>query len=233
MNEIYIFNLYEKFKQSQVLKARTAVEKGACLFLRVHNLPLLGSNYRIVSKGLEGEVVILLTDELVKDKDKLAQLDQVIAHYEDKPGQLIRVLQQAQQIFGYIPENVQCYVAERMTIPISEVAGVVSFYSLFSDKPKGKHTIGVCLGTACYVKGAQEILNAIKKELSIDVDQTTEDGLFTLSSTRCIGACGLAPVMDVDGEIYGRVKLSDVPGILDKYRQEAVKGGDEVAGPIH
>ncbi len=178
-------------------------------------------------------MVTLLTQELVQDQQKQAELDQVIASIGEKRGQLIWVLHQAQQIFGYLPEGVQCYIADKLTIPISEVAGVVSFYSLFSTKPKGKHTIGVCLGTACYVKGAQDILNTIKKELQIDIEQTTQDGLFTLTSSRCIGACGLAPVMAIDGEIYGRIKASDVVGILDKYRQVAAKGVEAVGSPVH
>lgn len=174
-------------------------------------------------------MIILQTQKLIQDQGKLHELDQVIGRYADKPGQLIRVLQEAQQIFGYLPEGVQCYVADRLSIPISEVAGVVSFYSLFSTKPKGRHSIGVCLGTACYVKGSQEILNTIKKELKIDVEQTTEDGLFTLTSTRCIGACGLAPVMAIDGEVYGRVKASEVVGILNKYRDGAAAGAEGAA----
>ncbi|MTV48406.1 NAD(P)H-dependent oxidoreductase subunit E [Heliobacillus mobilis] len=163
------------------------------------------------------------TAELIKDKDKKARLDQALEEFRDKPGQLVRVLQKAQEIFDYIPEGVQVYVADRMSIPISEVAGVVSFYSTFSTRPKGKYTIGVCLGTTCYVKGAQDIVKALKKELSIDVTETTKDGLFSLTSSRCVGACGMAPVMAINDEIYSRVKAEDVPFILAKYRNRAAE----------
>ncbi|KAB2952924.1 NAD(P)H-dependent oxidoreductase subunit E [Heliorestis acidaminivorans] len=175
-----------------------------------------------LSKELEvADVEIALPqdlDGLISDKKQKAQIDEVIDEYGDQPGQLIRVLQRSQEIVGYLPEEVQRYIAVRLDLPVSEVAGVVSFYSLFSTEPKGKYTISVCLGTACYVKGAQDIVDVIKKELSIDVKETTEDGLFTLDGSRCIGACGLAPVLAINDKIFGRVKKEDIPAILASYK---------------
>lgn len=150
-------------------------------------------------------------------EEKYRKLDEVIEKYKKQEGMLIRILQKSQDIFGYLPIEVQSYISDKLNIPISTINGVVSFYSLFSQKPQGKYTIGVCLGTACYVKGAQEVLEAIKKELHIDVGETTMDGLFTLKETRCIGACGLAPVISINDEVYGRLTPADIPAILYKY----------------
>lgn len=150
--------------------------------------------------------------------DKYRRLDKVLQVYGRQPGQLIRILQQAQGIFGYLPPEVQAYLASRLNIPIAEIAGVVSFYSLFNSKPGGQYTVNVCLGTACYVKGSHEIFQAFKEELGLDDDDTTPDGLFTLRSTRCMGACGLAPVVAVNDDIYGQVKAGDAAGILSRYR---------------
>ncbi|OIQ08303.1 NADP-reducing hydrogenase subunit HndA [Moorella thermoacetica] len=150
--------------------------------------------------------------------DKYRRLDKVITVYGRQPGQLIRILHQAQGIFGYLPPEVQAYLASRLNIPLAEIAGVVSFYSLFNTGPGGKYTISVCLGTACYVRGSQEIFQAFKEELDLDDDDTTPDGLFTLRSTRCMGACGLAPVVAVNDDIHGQVKPGDVINILSRYR---------------
>ncbi|WP_258359162.1 complex I 24 kDa subunit family protein [Moorella sulfitireducens] len=152
--------------------------------------------------------------------DKYGRLEKVIKVYSRQPGQLIRILQQAQEIFGYISSEVQAYLAARLNIPLAEIAGVVSFYSLFNSEPKGKYTISICLGTACYVKGSQEIFQAFKNELELDDDDTTPDGLFTLRSTRCMGACGLAPVVAVNDDIYGQVKTGDVTGVISRYREK-------------
>lgn len=152
----------------------------------------------------------------LKEED-IKVLDEIISKYETEQGMLIRILQKSQKHFGYLPLEVQSYISEKLNIPISKVNGVVTFYSLFSEKPRGKYTIGVCLGTACYVKGAQEVLDAIKDELQINVDETTMDGLFTLKATRCIGACGLAPVVTINDEVHGRLTPSDIPSILYKY----------------
>ncbi len=149
--------------------------------------------------------------------DDYKALNQVIEKYKDEQGTLIHILQQAQNIFGYLPDTVQSYIAEKLNIPISTINGVVSFYSLFSQEPTGKYTIGVCLGTACYVKGAGDILEAIKEELGLDVGETTSNKLFTLKATRCIGACGLAPVITVNDDVYGRLAPSDISSIIHKY----------------
>ncbi|MGE5582761.1 MAG: NAD(P)H-dependent oxidoreductase subunit E [Bacillota bacterium] len=146
------------------------------------------------------------------------QLEKVIAANKGRPGALIPVLHQAQQLFGYLPEDVQVLVAEGLGIPLSEVYGVITFYSLFSTKPRGKHTIGVCMGTACYVKGAAGILQTIQNELGVGIDDTTDDGLFSLTVTRCLGACGLAPVITIGDDVYGRLTPEKIPDILNKYR---------------
>lgn len=158
------------------------------------------------------------------EEEKFKKLDRVIERYAGQQGMLIRILQKAQDIFGYLPAKVQSYISERLNVPISTVNGVVSFYSLFSQEPRGKYTISVCLGTACYVKGAQEILDAIKEELQIDVDQTSLDGLFTIRATRCIGACGLAPVISINEDVYGRLSPDDIPSILHRYIKTHKRG---------
>lgn len=152
-----------------------------------------------------------------EEKELYEKLDLVINEYKGQKGRLIRVLQKGQDIFGCLPITVQTYISNKLDIPISTVNGVVSFYSLFSQEPRGKYIVSVCLGTACYVKGAQEVLNAIKDELQVKEDETTMDGLFTVQSTRCIGACGLAPVVTVNDEVYGLVSPDDIPGIMHKY----------------
>ena len=162
------------------------------------------------------------------DKKKLQELDKVIVKYKTQEGMLIRILQEAQNIFGYLPADVQTYIAKELEMPISTVNGVVSFYSLFSQEPRGKYIIGVCMGTACYVKGAQDILNAFKKELSIDVGETSIDKLFTLNATRCIGACGLAPVITINEDVHGRLSPEDIPDILKQYTKESKQVGSRI-----
>ena len=127
------------------------------------------------------------------------------------------VLQEAMNIFGYVPQDVQEMIAEGTGATLSEVYGVSTFYSQFSLEPKGEHVIGVCLGTACYVKGSQKVLDRLSEELKIEVGRTTKDGKFTLNATRCLGACGLAPVMMIGDEVYGRLTPDQVPEILAKY----------------
>lgn len=153
----------------------------------------------------------------MENDDRFSRLDKIIERYKGKPGALIPVLHEAQMIFGYLPEEVQIHVAEGLETPLSEVYGVITFYSLFTLKPRGKHTIGICMGTACYVKGAPAIVEAIEKELQIKPDDTTDDGLFTFTITRCVGACGLAPVMTIGEDVYGRLTADKVPDILKKY----------------
>jgi NADH:ubiquinone oxidoreductase subunit E len=148
---------------------------------------------------------------------KLEQIAEVIAKYEAKPSNLIMILHAAQGIYGYLPYVVQKFIADTMNISVSEVSGVVSFYSFFSTNPKGKHTVMVCMGTACYVRGGKKLLDGLEKHLHVDCDSTTEDGKFTLSKARCIGACGLAPAMMVDDTVYKAVNPNKLESILNKY----------------
>ncbi len=150
--------------------------------------------------------------------EQIQQLQEAIARNKHLEGALMPVLQAAQGIFGCVSEDVQRIVAEGLNIPLSEVYGVATFYSQFTLEPNGEHVIGVCLGTACYVKGAQKILDKLCEELDIPANKTTPDAKFTLNATRCLGACGLAPVMMVGEEVYGRLVPEDIPGIVAKYR---------------
>lgn len=161
-------------------------------------------------------------DEEPTEEELLERLDAVIGEYRSKPGGLIPVLQLAQGIFGYLPEVALKHIARELRKPYSEVAGVVGFYSFFSTVPRGKHLIRICLGTACYVRGGVQVLDALKKELDIDVGGTTEDRLFSLEIGRCFGACGLAPVIMVDDDVHHRVKPKRVNEILAQYADEVV-----------
>ena len=145
------------------------------------------------------------------------QLDEVIAKYKGVCGALIPVLHEAQNIYGYLPEEVQLMIAEGLGITPAQVYGVVSFYHHFTVEPKGKYVVSVCMGTACYVKGAGDIVDKCKDILNIEVGGYSGDGKFSLDATRCIGACGLAPVMTINEDVYGRLKLDDIDGILQKY----------------
>ncbi|HZX46439.1 MAG TPA: NADH-quinone oxidoreductase subunit NuoE [Clostridia bacterium] len=149
--------------------------------------------------------------------ENFERLREVIEEYRDKKGALIPVLQKAQDIFGYLPLEVQRFIAEGLDVPLQKIFGIVTFYAQFYLEPKGDHTIGLCMGTACYVRGSQVILEKIKEELGIDVGQTTEDLKFTLEATRCLGCCGLAPVMMIDDDVYGRLTPDRIPEILKKY----------------
>ena len=151
-------------------------------------------------------------------KEKYERLNQVIEELKDQPGALMPVMQKAQNIFGCVPMDVQKIIADGLGVTLSEVYGVATFYAQFKLKPNGKYLISVCLGTACYVKGSQKILDRLAEELNIPVGDTTDDGLFTLQATRCLGACGLAPVMTINEEVYGRLVPDDIPGILAKYK---------------
>jgi NADH:ubiquinone oxidoreductase subunit E len=154
------------------------------------------------------------------ETELLARLDDVLTEYKSKPGALIPVLQIAQGIFGYLPETALKKIALGLNKSYSEVAGVVGFYSFFTTIPRGKHLIRVCLGTACYVRGANNVLGALKQKLGIDVGETTKDRMFSLEIARCFGACGLAPVITVDDEVHHRVKPSKVNVILEQYRNK-------------
>ena len=145
------------------------------------------------------------------------ELREFIANEKDKPGALMPVLQKAQEIYGYLPIEVQTIVADMLDISLSEVYGVATFYTQFSLNPKGEHRISICLGTACYVKGADKILDALEEKLGIKVGECTEDGVFSLDSCRCVGACGLAPVMMVDDDVYGRMTVDQIDSVLQKY----------------
>ncbi len=145
------------------------------------------------------------------------KLMDVIARLKDQRGALMPILQQAQEIYGYLPYEVQKIISEELNIPIEEVYGVVTFYSQFSLYPKGKYKISVCLGTACYVKGSGDIYNKLQEKLGIGGGECTPDGKFSLDACRCIGACGLAPVLTVNEDVYGRLTVDDVDKIIAKY----------------
>jgi NADH:ubiquinone oxidoreductase subunit E len=154
------------------------------------------------------------------EEELLGRLDEVLAEYKGKPGALIPVLQIAQGIFGYLPESALKKISLGLRKSYSEVAGVVGFYSFFTTIPRGKHLIRVCMGTACYVRGGNNVLGALKQKLGIDVGETTNDRMFSLEIARCFGACGLAPVITVDDEVHHRVKPSKVNVILEQYRNK-------------
>lgn len=155
-------------------------------------------------------------------EEKFNELKAYIDSLKITKGALIEILHKAQSIFGYLPRDVQLYVARKLGIPGAEVFGVVSFYSCFTIKPRGKHTLSVCMGTACFVRGADKIVKRFKEKLGVGSNEITEDGLFTLRDVRCIGACGLAPVVVVDEKVYGRVKEEDVEEIIKTYRGKEV-----------
>ena len=157
-------------------------------------------------------VKFVMTDEQIKElKDRIAE-------HKKKPGPLMPTLHDAQSIFGCIPVQVQKIIAEELGESVAKINGVVTFYSHFSIEPKGKHIIGVCLGTACYVRGSQQLLDAFSAELKIPAGGTTEDGMFTLEATRCIGACGLAPVCSIDGQVYGGATPTSARKALEEYK---------------
>lgn len=145
------------------------------------------------------------------------QLKKVIESHKHDKSLLMAVMQKAQDIYGYLPMEVQIMIAEGMDVPLEKVYGVATFYAQFSLSPKGEYNISVCLGTACYVKGSGDIFDKLSERLGIGADECTEDGKFSLTACRCIGACGLAPVLTVNEEVYGRLTVDDVDGILEKY----------------
>lgn len=151
-------------------------------------------------------------------KEKMEKLEHVIDENKNKQGALMPILHETQELFGYIPEEAQKRISEVLNIPLAEIYGVATFYSRFTLKPRGENTISVCLGTACYVKNAKGVLDRLKEELKIEAGDTTDDGKFTLEATRCLGCCGLAPVMMINEEVYGKLVPDDIPEILRKYQ---------------
>jgi NADH:ubiquinone oxidoreductase subunit E len=161
-------------------------------------------------------------------EQNLSRLDEVLEEYLMKPGALIPVLQIAQNLLGYLPVDVLKRISLKLNIPYSEVAGVVSFYSYFSTVPRGKYVIRVCLGTACYVRGGKQVLDALKNRLDIDVGETTPDRIFSLEVARCFGACGLAPTMSINDEVFKRVRPVKIGEIIDSYYAAEAKKGETV-----
>ncbi|MFU0828884.1 MAG: NAD(P)H-dependent oxidoreductase subunit E [Lachnoclostridium sp.] len=150
-------------------------------------------------------------------KEQEAELRKVINEHKNDKGALMPILQKAQNIYGYLPIEVQTIISNEMDIPLEKIYGVATFYSQFSLNPKGKYKISVCLGTACYVKGSGNIYNKLMELLDIEGGECTPDGKFSLDACRCIGACGLAPVMTINDDVYGRLTVDELPGILAKY----------------
>ncbi|MGI6777655.1 MAG: NADH-quinone oxidoreductase subunit NuoE [Acetivibrionales bacterium] len=151
------------------------------------------------------------------DKEKYERIGQLIDEYKGQEGSLIQILHMAQGIYGYLPLELQQFIAQKLDMPLSEVYGVATFYSFFSTKPRGKNTVRVCLGTACYVRGGKKIVEKLKELLGIEVGDTTEDMKFTLEVMRCIGACGLAPAIMINDRVYKQVNPDKLAGILKEY----------------
>ena len=154
-----------------------------------------------------------------ESQEKINQLKTIVDKYKDTEGSLIQVLHEDQEMYGYLPLEVQREISTLMNIPLAEIYGVVSFYTQFSINPKGRFKVNVCMGTACYVKGANEVLDKFRTRLSIDVGECTEDRRFSLDACRCIGACGLAPVVTINDDVYGKLTPDDVDAIIDKYEE--------------
>lgn len=167
--------------------------------------------YKKAGEAAEPQPTEEYTEEMARE------LDSIIRNHRKKPGSLIPVLQEAQELIGYLPPSVQRHIAKGLKLPVSEVHGVVSFYSFFTMKPKGKHNIRVCLGTACYVKGAEEIVKKLSEGLAISVGGITEDKKFSLETVRCLGACGLAPVVVIDKDTHGSISAVKVRELLKDY----------------
>lgn len=153
----------------------------------------------------------------VSEQEKYGEIASIIDLYKDKEGSLIQILHLAQNIYGYLPLELQKFIATSLGKPLSEVSGVVTFYSFFSTRPRGKHTIRVCLGTACYVRGGKKLVERLQSMLGVELGGTTSDGRFTFEVARCIGACGLAPAMMIDNTVYKQVNVNKLESILSKY----------------
>ena len=146
------------------------------------------------------------------------QLDEFIIGLPEKKGALISVLHKAQEIFGYLPVEIQEFIADRLELPLAKIYGVVSFYSFFTMTPKGKFPISICMGTACFVRGSDKVLKGFEKKLGIKAGETTVDGMYSIDALRCVGACGLAPVVLIGEEVYGKDVARDVDGMLEKHK---------------
>ncbi|NTV91609.1 MAG: NAD(P)H-dependent oxidoreductase subunit E [Clostridiales bacterium] len=174
------------------------------------------SNERHLEENLEKN-----QEDILEENLKYQRLDGIIQKHKGEKGPLIPILHDAQELFGYLPAPVQERIAAGLNIPLSEVFGVITFYHHFSLEPKGRFNVSVCMGTACYVKGAGDILSRFVEKLGIEVGECTPDGLFSLEECRCLGACGLAPVLTVNEKVYGRLTLDDVDTIIERYRRMA------------
>lgn len=150
-------------------------------------------------------------------QEDVAKIKEVCNSFNNDPQELINILHKCQEHFGYLPAEIQEVVSSVLSVPVAKIYGVITFYSYFTMTPRGKHPISICMGTACYVRGSEKVLEEFKKELGLQVGQTSKDGKFSLSSLRCVGACGLAPVVMVGDKTYGRVAPDDVRGILKEY----------------
>lgn len=148
------------------------------------------------------------------------KIEKILLKYEKDKRNLIQILNEVQETYGYIPENVQFEISKYLGMEMAEIYGVITFYARFTLKPKGKYNIAVCLGTACFVKGSEKVLDRVKQKLGIDVGETTPDGKFSLEATRCIGACGLAPVFTVNDEVYGKATPELVDKVIEEYKQK-------------
>jgi NADH-quinone oxidoreductase subunit E len=155
----------------------------------------------------------------VLTEGKYRELEEFINNLPDKQGALIEVLHKAQGIFGYLPKEVQIFVGQKLDVPASKVFGVVSFYSYFTTEPRGEYVINICMGTACFVRGAANVLEEFEKQIGVKVGETTQDGKYTIEVLRCVGACGLAPVVMVNEKVYGHVTAQDVKSILEEYQE--------------
>lgn len=151
------------------------------------------------------------------DQEKYARIGRIVDEYKDREGNLIQILHMAQGIYGYLPIELQQFIAQKLDMPLSQVYGVATFYSFFSINPRGENTVRVCLGTACYVRGGKKIVDRLKEILGIGVGETTTDGKFTLEVMRCIGACGLAPAMTINDKVYKQVNPDKLQAIIEKY----------------
>ncbi len=154
--------------------------------------------------------------------EAFSEIASIIDLYKDKEGSLIQVLHHAQELYGYLPLELQSFIADGMGLPLSEVSGVVTFYSFFSTQPRGKHTIRICMGTACYVRGGKKLVDTLQEELGLKIGDTSKDGLFTFEVARCIGACGLAPAIMIDDTVYKQVTPTKLKAILAGYQKEEV-----------